>query len=75
MASRTNPWANRWRTFKDGYDPHEDAMLEMEARDAEGMEPHPCTNEKCSHYDQLTALYRPGVGGWWCVECGELSRF
>jgi hypothetical protein len=67
--ARQNPWSSRWRTFKDGHDPHEDALLEMEARDAERMPVYECEVEGCGG----TTHYRPGVGGWWCDTCGELG--
>lgn len=63
-----NTWARRWRTFKDS-DPAEDSLLEMEARDAEAMPVYPCDVEGCDG----EAHYRPGVGGWWCTTCKELS--
>lgn len=70
----SNKWSNRWRTFKSGADPYEDQALEREALEAEKMPVHPCTNRDCPEWNTLTAHYRPGVGGWWCVVCGELSK-
>lgn len=65
-----NPWAERWRGFKDGHDKGEDAMLEQEARWAEQTPTVPCNKDGCDG----TGYYRPGVGGWWCNKCRDLVK-
>ena len=63
-----NPFARRWIN-EVGADSRgiEKRLMQMESNHAESAPVYTCSKcgEKC--------YYRPAVGGWWCIKCGNLE--
>ena len=71
MTTReANPWADRWErianehTLPGIHGDYEKMAMTREANEARDEDTFTCTKDGC----ELTAFYRPGVGGWWCAD-------
>lgn len=65
-SRKRNPFAQRWEDMAAYERGMERKAMVREARISQSEEVYTC--EKCGG----DAFHRPGVGGWWCEDCGEL---